>query len=60
MGRWLIQGVLVGTLVLSQVVDVDRRIIDADLFGIDPDHDAARIDRVDHPAAQRYLTDPGI
>ena len=53
-------GVLVRTLILGQVINIDRRVIDADFLGINPHHDAARIDRVDHPASQRDLTDPGV
>ena len=53
-------GVLVRTLVLGQVINIDRRVIDADFLGINPYHDAARIDRVDHAATRRDLTHSGV
>src|SRR5690606_36011280 len=44
-------GVLVGTGVLDQGVDVDAGVVRPDLILVDPDHDAARVHLVDHAAA---------
>ena len=46
-------GVLVGTLVLDQVVDVDADLAGHRLVVVDPDHDAVGVDVVDHAAAAR-------
>ncbi|MNQ40213.1 hypothetical protein D3C85_538590 [compost metagenome] len=53
-------GVLVGTGVLGQVVDVDTRFAGLDLVVVHAHHDAAGIDRVDHPAATGHHADAGV
>ena len=48
-------GVLVGSLVLGEVINIDRRIVDAHFFGIDPHHNAACINGVDYTAPRCHL-----
>ena len=52
--------VLVRALVLGEVVDIDRRVVNANFFRVDADHDAARIDRIDHTPSGRDLADTRI
>src|SRR5581483_2157756 len=59
--RTLVQvGVLVGTRVLGERVDVHARIVLADFLLIDAHHDARGVDLLDHAAAARGYGDAGV
>ena len=53
-------GILVRSLVLSEVINIDGRIIDSHLFGVHTHHNATRIDRVNHTTARRHFAHTGI
>src|SRR5690606_12196181 len=53
-------GVLVGTGVLGQVVDVDTRFAGLDLVVTHAHDDTAGIDRIDHAAATGHDADTGV
>src|SRR5690606_30614272 len=53
-------GVLVGPGVLDEVVDVDTGVAGLDLVVVDPHHDAAGIDVLDHSAALGHHAHTGI
>src|SRR5690606_34011106 len=53
-------GVLVGTGVFGQVVDVDTGFASLDLVVIDANHDAAGVDRVDHATTTGHHADTGV
>src|SRR5690606_11895583 len=53
-------GVLVGTGVLGQVVDVDAGFAGFDFIVVDAHHDAAGVDRVDHAATAGHHADTGV
>ena len=52
-------GVLVGPLELPQIVDVDHRVRALGLVG-HADHDARRVDLIDHAAAPRHHRGAGV
>src|SRR5690606_1546922 len=53
-------GVLVGTGVLDQVVDVDTDFAGDVFFVVDADHDTLGVDMVDHAAAQGLHSGAGV
>ena len=53
-------GVLVRTLVLGQVINIDRRFVLSHLRRIDTNNDSARVNRVNDTAACCHFTDARI
>ena len=53
-------GVLVRTLVLGQVINIDRRFVLSHLSRIDTNNDSARVNRVNDTAACCHFTNAGI
>ena len=53
-------GILVRSLVLREVINIDGGIIDSHLFSIHAHHNAAGIDRVNHATPRRHFANTGI
>ena len=59
-GTLIDAGILVRSLVLREVINIDGGIIDSHLFGIHAHHNAAGIDRVNHTTPRRHLAHTGV